>query len=149
MPISSRLRSDERGATALEFALIFPVLALIIFGLIYGLLAAAAHVSLAHAASRGVRYASLAIDPVADVYPSTEQVEEYVEDRAPFFSADRCEASVAGEARANAPVTLDVSCEFPNPMGSALTGLAGFFGSEDQVYPDSLSMSARAEARRE
>lgn len=149
MRVSHRLRSDEQGATALEFALVFPVLALIIFGLIYGLLAAAAHVSLAHAASRGVRYASLAIDPVAGVYPSSEQVETYVEERAPFFRADRCEASVSGEMRENAPVTLDVSCEFPNPMGGALTGLASFFGSEGQIYPDTLSISAHAKARRE
>ena len=145
------LASDERGAETVEFALVFPVVAFLIFGLIYGLLAVAAHVSLAHATSRGVRYASIPIDPVAGIYPSTTQVEDFVDGHTPFFTADGCETMVVGEVRENAPVTLDVGCDFPNPAGGALDALRNVFsGSDDpDVYDDSLEMSAHAEARRE
>lgn len=146
-----RLISDERGAEALEFGLVFPVVALIIFGLIYGLLALAAHISLAHAAARGVRYASLPTDPVAGIYPTVADVEQRVDDSTPFFTAAACETTVVGEAMENAPVTLDVSCGFPNPLGSALSALRDLFTSSDNpsAYSDDLTISAHSESRRE
>jgi Flp pilus assembly pilin Flp len=142
---------DERGAEALEFALVFPVVAFLLFGLIYGGFAVAAQVSLAHAASRGVRFASIAVDPVADVYPSADAVASRVDAETPFFSASACQTTVGGDARENAPVTLNVVCDFPNPMGKALSALKNFFaGSDDpDSYTDKLRMSARAEGRRE
>lgn len=130
--------SDESGAEALEFALVLPVLLFLVFGLIYGLFAVAAHTSLAHAASRGVRYASIAVDPVAGIYPSVTDVEAYMDDHTPFFTAANCTTTVAGDSIENAPVTLDVDCAFPNPAGKAI-GLGG----------DELTMTAHAEARRE
>jgi Flp pilus assembly pilin Flp len=151
MRAPSDLWKEERGAEAIEFALVFPVVAFLVFGLIYGLLAVSAHVSLAHATSRGVRYASLAIDPVAGIYPSTEQVEAHVVAQTPFFGAEGCDTVVVGESRENAPVTLDVSCDFPNPMGTALSALKSFFQGSDgtEEYADVLGMSAHAEGRRE
>lgn len=130
--------SDERGAAALEFALVFPVVVFIVFALVYGLFAVAAHTSLAHAASRGVRYASLPIDPISGTYPSVADVEAYVDDQTPFFTAASCETSVVGDSTENAPVVLDVSCAFPNPAGKVI-GLG----------TDELTMTGRAEARRE
>jgi len=130
--------TDDRGAAVLEFALVFPVVAFLIFGLIYGLFAVAAHVSLAHAASRTVRYASLATDPVAGLYPTVEQVETYMDGQTPFFTASSCETTVAGESRENAPVVLDLTCAFPNPAGRVVG-----FVDED------ITMTAHATARRE
>ena len=148
---AERFLRDETGAETLEFALVFPVFALLVFGLIYGLLAVSAHVSLAHAASRGVRYASLAVDPVAGVYPSTSAVEGLIDDNTPFFTATDCETTVVGDAQENAPVTLDVSCDFPNPAGAVVSAIRGFLLDPDPADsdPGTLQISAHAEARRE
>jgi Flp pilus assembly protein TadG len=132
-----RLRSDE-GSEALEFALVFPVAAFLLIALLYGLFAVSAHVSLAHATSRGARFASIPSDLPSGTYPTTSDIEAFIDDQTPFFSASSCATSVAGDAVENAPVVLDVTCDFPNPLGR----FAGF-GEE------SLHMSARAEARRE
>jgi Flp pilus assembly pilin Flp len=146
-----RLLNDERGAEIAEFALVFPIVAFLIFGLIYSLLAIAAHVSLAHAASRSVRYASIATDSVVGTYPTNDDVEAHILDNTPFFSAEACETAVAGEERENAPIQLDVSCPFPNPIGAALSGMRNVLnGSDDGTsYASTLQMSAHAEARRE
>ncbi|HYZ91199.1 MAG TPA: hypothetical protein VFA34_02255 [Actinomycetota bacterium] len=145
-----RLMRDERGGEALEFGLVFPVVALIIFALIYGLLSLAAHVSLAHAAARGVRYASLPIDPIAGTYPTIAEVEQRIDDSTPFFTGDACETAVVGESKENAPVALDVSCSFPNPIGATLSALRSLFGGSDEsTYSDNLTISAHAESRRE
>ena len=130
--------TDEGGAAALEFALVFPFVAFLVLGLIYGLFAVAAHISLAHAASQGVRYASLAVDPISGVYPSVADVEAHVDDHTPFFAAANCETTLVGDSLENAPVTLEVNCAFPNPAGKAI-GLGS----------DELTMTAHAEARRE
>jgi Flp pilus assembly protein TadG len=122
----------------LEFALVFPVVAFLIFGLIYGLFAVAAHVSLAHAASRSVRYATLALDPVAGIYPTTEQVETYMDTQTPFFTASSCETTVVGDALENAPVVLDLTCAFPNPAGRVVG-----------MIDENITMTAHATARRE
>ncbi len=142
---------NDGGAETVEFALVFPVIAFLIFGLIYGLFAVAAHVSLAHATSRGVRYASIPIDPVTGIYPTSAQVEDFVDGHTPFFTAAGCVTTVVGENRENAPVTLDVGCDFPNPAGAALNGLRNIFTRSDDppVYSDDLEMSAHAKARRE
>lgn len=143
--------SKEEGAEVLEFALVFPVAAFLIFGLIYGLVAVAAHVSLAHAVSRGARYASIPTDPVSNTYPTVDDVESHIDGHTPFFSASSCEIQVTGEARENAPVLLDAQCEFPNPLGAVLSGLQNLItrGDGPGESSNSLVMSARAESRRE
>jgi Flp pilus assembly protein TadG len=146
-----RLASEERGAAAIEFALVFPVAAFLIFGLLYSLIAVAAQLSLVHAASRGVRYASIATDPLAGVYPSTADVAQHVASETPFFSASSCTTTVVGDSTENAPVNLNVACNFPNPLGRAVSALRNLIlgGSGQDVYSDNLKMSAHAEARRE
>lgn len=144
-----RLRSED-GAEVVEFALVFPVFAFIVFGLIYGLFAVAAHVSLAHATSRGVRYASIPVDPLGGTYRSTGEIEAYMDGQSPFFSASTCETTVVGEERTNAPVSLDVACDFPNPAGRVVSALSGLIDRDRPVsHSDALVISAQAEARRE
>jgi hypothetical protein len=48
-------------------------------------------------------------------------------------------------------VRLDVVCDFPNPLGRALSALAGLIDGKSATnsYSDVLKMSAHAEARRE
>lgn len=151
MTMRTAIAKDERGSEVVEFALVFPVVMFLVLGLIYGLFAVAAHVSLAHAASRGVRYASIPVDAASGVYRTTEEVEAFIDDNTPFFSAASCETTVIGDALENATVSLDVVCDFPNPAGKALSGLRDLLLNTDEPdrYADALAMSAHAEARRE
>jgi Flp pilus assembly protein TadG len=130
-----RLR-DDRGAEAIEFAIAFPVLALLIIGLLYALFAVAAHISLAHATSKGARFATIAIDPVTSSYPSADEVAAEIDEHTPFFTADSCDVTVDGATSDNAVVTLEVGCDFPNPLGLISSS-------------DSVRMTAHGEARRE
>jgi hypothetical protein len=93
----------------------------------------------------------LSVDPVAGLYPTTDQVAAKVDSNTPFFAADACVTTVAGEARENAPVTVDVACDFPNPLGSAISAIGEFFSGSDSpdAHPDEFTISAHAEARRE
>jgi Flp pilus assembly protein TadG len=149
--MTRRLVDDDRGAEALEFALVFPVVIFLILAILYGLFAVAAQASLSHAASRTVRYASIPTDPVYGVYRTPDEVNAYFRDQAPLFAKSTCTTNVTGDTVTNAPVVVAVSCNFPNPAGRALNGLKDvFFGTTgDGTYSDDLTMTARAEGRRE
>lgn len=145
----ARGRHEERGAETVEFAFAAPVLLLLAVGTLYVLLAVAAQVSLHHAVSQGTRFATIPTDMVATTYPSTQEVEDHLTGSTPFFTAESCSTSVTGEERQNAPVAVDVTCAFPNPIAGALNGLSTVFGGSGDTYDDSLDMSGRATGRRE
>lgn len=143
-----RLR-DESGAETVEFAFVAPVLFLLVIGLVYALLAVAAQVSLGHAASRTLRYATIPTDPVSGVYRTEAEVATHLAAQTPFFSAADCTTTVTGEERENAPVVVATTCAFPNPLGGAVAGLRNAFFGGGSGQPDEISMTARAEGRRE
>lgn len=145
----ARVRRDETGAEAVEFAIAGPVALFLIAGVIYLVMAVAAQVSLHHGASVGVRYASIPTDPVATTYPSATEVEARLDDATWFFTADSCTTLVDGDEIQNAPVDLDVTCTFPNPLGAAMNGLQRTFTDSTGGFSDTFDMSARAKARRE
>lgn len=150
--VSGRRRAlrDEEGAAALEFALVSPLLFFLFFGIIYVLLVVAANVTLAHAASTAVRYASVPTDNIEPVYPSPAQVEAKLFSSTPFFTAEGCATSVIGDSRPNSPVTLGVSCPFANPLGNVLNGLRGLYpDGEGEPFADSFDISATVMGRRE
>lgn len=140
----------EGGAQTLEFALVAPVLLLMVLGCIYALLVVTAHVTLAHAASAAVRFASIPTDNIEPGYPTQDEVSERLFTSTPFFSRDGCTVALAGDRVPNAPVSLNVSCPFANPLGSVLSGLQAMFSnSREQPYPDMFTVSATATGRRE
>jgi Flp pilus assembly protein TadG len=154
--MSRRLRADESGAETLEFAFAAPVLLLLVFGLIYGIVTAAAYVSLSHAASVGARYAAIPSDPIHSVYPADDQVLDKIDSRTPFFTADDCTLLVTGEQRDNAPVELAVACSFPNPLGRMVNGLGAIVSGDKPSdvgpgpHPEGdLTLSVSARGRRE
>lgn len=147
--VLARTHREERGAETVEFAFAGPVVLLLVVGVLYLLLAVAAQVSLHHAVSQGTRFATIPTDMVATTYPSTQEVEDRLAGSTPFFTGDSCSTSVTGEERQNAPVVVDVTCAFPNPIAGALNGLSTVFGGSGDTYDDSLDMSARATGRRE
>jgi Flp pilus assembly protein TadG len=142
-----RLRREERGAEAVEFALISPILFLLVAGLIWLLLAFAAQLSLGYATNVGVRYA--AIPTSSTSYPSATQVLNKALDSTPFFSTSSCTPTLAS-GDVNKPVTFTLSCNFPNPAGTAVNALRGaFFGGGGNQIDDTLEMSATAQSRKE
>lgn len=145
----ARLKTED-GAHIVEFALVAPVLFFLFFAVMYGVLAVTANVTLAHATSAGMRYATIPLDNIAPIYPSPDQVAARVFDSTPFFAQDNCVTSVAGAPAPNAVVSLNVSCPFANPLGPALDGLRVLFGAGDaEPLGDSFQMSASATGRRE
>jgi hypothetical protein len=131
-----------------EFALVAPLLLMFIFGLIYGLLAMAAQLSLTYATNVGVRFATIPIDAPLNVYPSQQAVAAKVADSTPFFAPGDCTTAVPPEGTPNEAFTLTVSCDFPNPAGGALTGLSGIWGGGSS-YDSDLTLTANARGRRE
>lgn len=144
-----RLKLQD-GAQTLEFALVAPAFIFLVFAIMYALLVVSANVSLAHAASAAVRYAAIPTDNIEPVYPAPEQVSEVLFDSTPFFSAETCTTSLAGDAAPNAPVSLSVICPFANPLGAVLNGLQGLVSNvERESFGETFNVSAAATGRRE
>lgn len=116
---------DERGTEVLEFALVFPVFAFLVLGLIFTLLAANSYVSLTHAALQGVRFASIPTDPIAGTYPTNAQVAANVASSSPFYYSAGCTTTTTGGAAENQPVSVSITCSYFNPIGTVISGLGG------------------------
>lgn len=141
---------NESGAEAVEFALVAPMLFFVVLGLIYFLLLFSAHISLAHAVAVGMRYAVVPTAPNSKVYPSADAVNTRVADSALFFKHEDCSSVVVGDVIQNAPVTLEVSCNFPNPAGGVLNGLRSLVTSTGvSSYSSNVPITADARGRRE
>lgn len=141
-----RLRKDERGAEAVEFALISPLLFFLVFGLIYLLLVFAAQVSLGYATNVAVRYAAIPLS--GSDLPSASQVVAKAADATPFFGTSSCSPDL-DSAGTNQPVTLTLNCDFPNPAGKAANAMKqAFFGGGDPIE-STIELSATAQSRKE
>ena len=151
-----RIKTDESGAEAVEFAVVAPVLLLIVFGLIYVLLWVSAEISLGHAVTEGVRLASIP-NTATGAYPSAAVVEARIDDSTPFFSQEAtaadppdCLITVTGAASPNNPVRVAADCDFPNPAGTAARALGNIFpGTTRPDQPSTIDVSASAERNRE
>lgn len=151
-----RLSRDERGSQVLEFALVFPVFAFLIFGLIFLLMAAGAYVSLTHGALEGVRFASIPTDPIAGTYPTNAAVATRVRAASPFFFGGGCTTTVTGATAENQPVSVSVTCQYFNPLGGVVNGLgsmlarmAGASNAGGTVSGGNLNVSVTATSRHE
>jgi Flp pilus assembly protein TadG len=144
----TELRRDERGAEAVEFAFVGPLLFFLAFGILYLLFLLAAQVSVARSASVGVRYAAIK-DGLS--YPTAAQVENQVLDNTALFASGACTAaSLTGGSAPNAEIVLSVSCDMPNPAGRAVSGLRNaLFGGSGDEGAATLELTANARARRE
>jgi Flp pilus assembly protein TadG len=144
-----QVRKDESGAEMVEFALVAPMVFLLIFGLIYGLLTLAAQVSLSHAASVGVRFATIPTIVAIDTYPSSAAVAQKVMDSTPFFEPGDCITTVPESGNPNEAFAMTVACDFPNPMGRAFNGIRGLFGEGGSAGDTNLTLTANVQGRRE
>jgi Flp pilus assembly protein TadG len=121
----------DRGAAAVEFALVLPLLLLLVFGIIDFGRALNAQLTLTQAAREGVRLAALGY-PAADVQAQAQAA-------APALSgvsvtvATACQPG-AGPA-ANAQVNVSYSFSFITPVGA----IAGLFAGSGFGSPITLS----------
>ncbi len=133
MPADRKARSSragQRGSSAVEFAILLPILLLVLLALVQvGVLARDALV-LTQASRAGAREAA--------VQPSTEAVERAVRNAAPGLAADNLSVSVAWSGTRGAPATVSVAYEAP--VASLLAGW---------LLPRSVRLSASASMRQE
>ncbi len=128
---SSARKGRDRGAAAVEFALVLPLLLLLVFGIIDFGRALDAQITLTQAAREGVRLAALGYSD-ADVEARTQAA-------APDLSgvdvtvASSCQPG-AGPA-ADAEVNVSYSFSFVTPVGA----IAGLFGGSGLGGPITLS----------
>jgi Flp pilus assembly protein TadG len=142
----TKLRRNEEGAEAVEFALLAPVLFFLVFGILYVLVLFAAQLSLGYATNVAVRYA--AIPTAGSTYPTAPQVLTRALNSTPFFGTSSCSPNLAA-AGTNAPVTFTMNCDFPNPAAGFVNGLRQtFFGGGSDIQ-STVELSATARSRKE
>jgi TadE-like protein len=119
-PPSSRRKTSDRGTAAVEFALIVPVLLLIVFGIIDFGRALNAQITLTGAAREGVRLAALG-------YPNAA-IQARVVAAAPSLS--RLTVTVAQSCAPGAGPTEDaqVDVSYPFSFITPIGSVASFFG---------------------
>jgi Flp pilus assembly protein TadG len=120
----------DRGSSAVEFALLLPILLLVLLALVQVGVLARDSLVLTQASRAGAREAAVQL--------STDVVERAVRDAAPGLAADRLSVNVAWSGTRGAPVTVSVAYEAP--VASLLAGW---------LLPGSVSLSASATMRQE
>jgi len=118
----------ERGAAAVELALVLPLLALLLFGIIDFGRMLNAQVTLTEAAREGARAAAFRADPAARVRTATSGLDSVT------VTATSCPTSPS--ATDDAVVTVRHEFRFITPVGS----LTGLFGSG---VGDTVTLSAK------
>jgi len=119
-PLRARRKDRDRGAAAVEFALVLPILLLLVFGIIDFGRALNAQLTITQAAREGVRLAALG-------YPAAE-VQARADAAAPELSgvsvtiAASCPPGAGPTA--DAQVNVSYSFSFITPVGA----IAGIFG---------------------
>lgn len=126
-----RGRGSDRGAAAVEFALVLPLLLLIVFGIVDFGRAYNAQIELTQAAREGVRLAALS---QPDVVTRTQAAAQ------PLTPIGVTVTACTAGSTADAVVKTTYTFTFVTPI-SAISGL---FGSS---FGSSLSMSGRAVMR--
>ena len=127
---SGSRNEGQRGSSAVEFALLLPILLLVLLALVQvGVLARDALV-LTQASRAGAREAA--------VQPSSDAVEQAVREAAPGLTPARLSVDVAWSGTRGSPVTVSVAYE--TPVASLLAGW---------LLPGSVSLTASATMRQE
>lgn len=128
-----RLR-DERGVTAVEFALVYPLALLFIFSILYTGLRAWTAVVAHDAARDGARYASVRASN-SDPFPSDAQIAAYVAaNESPDWLPAPVVTVTSQGSGGGSQVTVEVSYEdlgFLNSTGMVVRALATVFGDDD------------------
>jgi Flp pilus assembly protein TadG len=109
--MSCRAKKDESGAAAVEFAIVLPVLLLLVFGIIeFGLLFNR-YITVTHAAREGVRVAALAGPTVDPLTGKTKGVTAGETSAPGIVSAIAC-AEAVDTATSEVTMTCDTTYDF-------------------------------------
>jgi len=120
----------ERGALAVEFALLLPILLLVLLALVQVGVLARDSLVLTQASRAGAREAA--------VQPSADAVERAVRGAASILDTERLSVNVAWGGTRGSPVTVSIAYEAP--VASLLAGW---------LLPASVSLSSSATMRQE
>ncbi len=123
----SWFRTDERAAAAVEFALVLPLLLLLIMGTIDFARAYNAHISLSGAAREGARVLALSSgDPV-----------QTTKDAAPSLPADEITVTATACPNPGDPARVEASYQFS--YITPISGLMTLFGGSSLSSPLTLT----------
>ena len=128
--VRARFRSHERGSAVVEFALLLPILLLLLLAFVQVGVLARDRLLLAQASRAGAREAA--------VQPSEEEVSDAVRAAAAGLDGDRIVVDVAWSGERGSPVTVSVAYDVT--MASALAGW---------LLPESVTLRATATMRQE
>ncbi len=79
-----RIIKNEKGASAVEFALILPILVILVFGIVQFGIAYNNYIALTHAAREGARLAAVNMDEILGI----EEFENRIKESAPSVSIE-------------------------------------------------------------
>jgi Flp pilus assembly protein TadG len=123
-------RALDRGSAAVEFALLLPILLLLLLALVQVGVLARDSLLLTQASRAGAREAA--------VQPSADAVDDAVRVAAVGLDPDRLSVDVAWSGMRGSPVTVSVT--YDAPIASLLAGW---------LFPESVSLDATAIMRQE
>jgi len=117
VPGRRRPASDERGAAAVEFALVLPVLAMLVFGVISFAVIFAQQLSLGNAARQGARFGVVGNRTCAEIMAETKQASETIALGAAQVTVLVERGSTAGTAGSicPSPAATNKPCEDSTP----------------------------------
>lgn len=145
MVSTTAVRGNDHGAAAVEFALLLPLLLLIVFGLIQFGVAYNAQLALTAGAREGVR--ALAINPggasVSDAVARTKSAAVPLSAGAISVATTSCPSVPSSTDKATVTATYPYNASV-NPAYSAFSGLMGVFGVS---VPASITLTGIGEMR--
>lgn len=104
-----RMRRGEKGAVAVELALLLPILMLLLFGIIEFGIIFNRYTSVAHAAREGVRQLSVGGSAVTDEIEAETKATDSAPDLGPDIVCDGTVASAGGDVTMTCSYTYDLS----------------------------------------
>lgn len=135
-PRDRRLRLHaQEGATAVEFALVLPLVLGVVHMVVSVALAACVASFLQWGVEHGARAAAVPLDPVARVYRDDAQIAAAVAAAVPLLSVDPADVQVSFPAGRDEGAHFDVNATYRwrNPAAPVLRALFSVDGADDVV----------------
>ncbi len=143
----TRLRSEQRGAAVVEFALVLPIFLAVVGLVLFGGWVGVAKTILDRGAQEGARYASIPSSANLRAYPTNAEVFQAVDTSTPLLTPSTVTITSPSGSTRGAPFKVVVTYEVANPVYALFAPLRAFGWGEE--IPSTLTISSEAEVRRE